>query len=298
MRWGWALALAATAILIPREAGAVEITDDGFRIDVDSPGGSVCIAYLETFPEPRRCPGLDPVTVKGMIGAAEGAKMRPVATLSVVDGGAGYLVNITKDPQHRMDFDEEVARGFARGTRDGLRKQLGAAVPSGDDGPPTLWYANGVHLMSTEVTLDLPHQNNSLLNYAYFVGVATNDGTYCMIFNTSSQHAVGARALAKRMIDTLHATPAPKLQRPAAYWVGYFGGIAILVMGAALVLFYAARKGRPSSTNRFVMGSNCAACNRVVAMEYDADICALCGAGLHARCAQAHARAVHGAAPS
>lgn len=66
-----------------------------------------------------------------------------------------------------------------------------------------------------------------------------------------------------------------------------FGAVFVGV-GLAVFAWGLTKRG-----GRQVTGTKCAVCQVVVTLEHEAEICAQCGAGLHARCLEAHQGTLH-----
>ncbi len=62
-----------------------------------------------------------------------------------------------------------------------------------------------------------------------------------------------------------------------------FSGVAILTFGWIM--------SRPAG--RQLIGNECRYCDGLITLEYEAEVCQECQAGLHARCVEAHRTKVH-----
>lgn len=74
-------------------------------------------------------------------------------------------------------------------------------------------------------------------------------------------------------------------------WALRFVGIVVL---AGLTLFM---RALGKSSARVLKHMACSHCSRQVLFEHEAEVCAQCGAGLHARCVDEHRSKTHAAGP-
>jgi hypothetical protein len=74
-------------------------------------------------------------------------------------------------------------------------------------------------------------------------------------------------------------------------WALRFVALVVVVALALLI------RGLGKATGRALKHTPCAHCGRQILFEHEAEICAQCDAGLHARCVDEHRSKAHAAGP-
>jgi hypothetical protein len=196
-------------MLLSLPAGAVEVRDDDFRMQLDAEG--LCVAY----PANSSCPGVDAAVVEREVAKLapvekRGGKLLSMAVIHDQEWSAFVMVqrsSLAEEEPFSREENERTVRAFAKGAgeRAGLTAQPRGDVPERCYERVSL--AGTLGIRSTVVFA--PRTPQRAVLYSLFSPTTAHD----VVVVTDGAHEMKARALIERWLGAAQLTPIPEAAR-------------------------------------------------------------------------------------